>query len=57
VIGYSPTQVSSIRSMNQDETQRHCELQRGWNRAATAPGVMEVFASRDGSDPETDSKR
>lgn len=38
------------------KTQLYCELQRDWNRAATVPGFMEVFANWDGSNPEHDFK-
>lgn len=38
------------------KTQLYCELQRDWNREATVPGFMNVFANWDGSNPEHDFK-
>ena len=38
------------------KTQLYCELQRDWNREATVPGFMNVFANWDGSNPEKDFK-
>jgi nicotinamidase-related amidase len=37
--------------------QLYCELQRDWNRTATVPGFMDVFAHADGSNPEKDSRQ
>lgn len=38
------------------KTQLYCELQRDWNRTATVPGFMHVFANWDGTNPEKDFK-